>query len=564
MPQDGLSVPFLPALSRQVGGAAHDAWLDFTAKPDPQVIRDNFRDFSALVEAARRHAARGDAAMAATHAEAAHGFARERHPGIYACPELDRMLDDIGCAAVPLHPSLRGRAPPTRIRHVLHVCCHVRRVGGVSRLVWRWMQQDATRVHSLALTQQTWGEIPAAMQQAVRARGGRIHFVNDRPGDVLDRARRLRNIGAEADAIVLHIGDDVIPLLAFARARSVLPVIFVDHADHNFWLGAGSSGVVVSLRESGRRLARERRFVPPARSVLLPTPLDPPPPPDDRRAAKRLLGLPEDCVLLLSIARREKYETVSALSFAEAHLPLLRDRPETILAVIGTEARPDWQDAIRASGGRIMAFGQRDDTAPFHAAADVFVDTFPFASITSLLEAGLRGLPLVTLFPYTDAAAVLGADMPGLDGVLVRTRTHAGYLARLDQLVGDAALRRELGDATRARIAAHHTGAGWQRQLEAVYRTALAVGPAVLPDSAPQTPWLGEPDCLMPVVFGQGRTAEATLRGKDRLMPIASRLAQWARDVKAVGPGRWLAEGGLKRCVPEWLLPRLRHRKRGI
>src|SRR5262249_45466460 len=150
--------------------------------------------------------------------------------------------------------------------------------------------------------------------------------------------------------------------------------------------------------------------------------------------------------------------------------------------------------------------GTRPDTALFYQAADVYLDSFPLPSITSLLEAGSYGTPLVSGCPCPPAppGSVLGADTPALDTCLIRATDPADFRAAVGRLVEDAGLRRRTGEETRQSIAAIHAGAGWQRALEAVYGRALAVSPASgLPAGLmrPDRPSVEDLDRTLPRLF---------------------------------------------------------------
>lgn len=549
------------AVMKEADLAGIERWTDLSTLGDPDRILRNFQEFSGLVGAAQHCLGRGDHAMAAVLGDAALGHALARHPGLFACPALEHLLVALGRAALP--PAGPPRPRPGAIRHVLHVCSYVRPVGGHSRLIWRWIGADAGRRHSLALTRETHWTIPEPLREAVRGSGGRITIVNSVPGGLLRWARRLHAIARTADAIVLHGNDDVLPLIALAGLAQEIPVILVDHADHLFWLGAGTATLIASMRESGLRLARRRRGVDPSRQALLPTLIEPPVRDLGRTQARRALGIPEDAVVLLSIARAGKYACVNGVSFAEAHLPLLLAYPRAELVVVGPGRPTTWAAAIAAAGGRIRTFAETPDTARFYAAADLYLDSYPHTSITSLLEAGAHGIPLVTLDPYGEQAEVLAADMPGLTGSLVRTGSHADYLRQVGALVADAAARRRLGDATRAKILACHTGTAWRQALEDVYRRALAAPRAVPPhplqDPPPARPEPETLDLLLPL---HGRAVEVTeaIEARLRLMPLWRHMFHMARMARAVGVGRWMASGGPKRLVPLWLVCLLRWR----
>jgi hypothetical protein len=124
-----------------------------------------------------------------------------------------------------------------------------------------------------------------------------------------------------------------------------------------------------------------------------------------------------------------------------------------------------WRDASAATGGRVLAKGLRHDTRVFFEAADVYIDSFPFSSNTSLLEAGGFGLPLISYFPHSAESLVLGAGAPGIDAPLRKVTDFSGFERALHELIADPVLRERLGDTTRRTIEQLHCGEGWRHNL---------------------------------------------------------------------------------------------------
>lgn len=531
------------------------------------LILQHFRNFRRLVAQAEDFARAGENAAAAAYGELAALYAISRHCGLFVSADLERVLLTVGLQALPRWTTAAAaRAPADGPRHVLHVSTRVMPVGGHSRMLWRWIQQDSERVHSVALTRQT-KEVPKTLSDAVARTGGRIYQVNRVVGGMIAWAKQLRKVATAVDLVVLHtFNDDVTSLIAFANREERPPVIFLDHADHIFWLGAAISDVVVSLRESGMCLAQRRRGIPAERNALLPTILAPTRRWLSRTEAKRRLGLPEDSVMLLSIARALKYGAIGNRSYADAHVPLLERYKRALFIVVGPGNHFSWSDAARRTQGRIISVGEHDDTNTYYQAADIYVDSFPFVSTTSLLEAGSFALPLVSLFPYSDASAILGADAPGLAGNLILARGLGQYEAVLSRLIEDERYRREIGEATRRKITEIHVGSGWQRRLNEIYSLALRLPRSGGERGADDEMFIGEPDIYIPRIHGASDPSESADRDIDgmiesiiRIMPLDQRLIQWIRLATTAGgfcqAGRVAA---LKYLAPEWFVGRLR------
>lgn len=528
----------------------------------PERIRQNFEVFRDLVNRVKDYAKSGKYEAAAVYAEMAADYACWEHCGFFTSPELERVLISIGREAITAnqnHGNFDRHRPLARPhRRILHVASSVQGIGGLSRMIWRWIREDTTSCHSLALTRQFPKKVPQAMQEAIADSHGTIHILNRNLGGILDWARQLREISAAADLVVLHVANhDVVPLIAFANKEQSPPIVFLDHADHQFWLGASISDVVVSLRESGMRLANERRGIEKSRSVILPIILEPTQRKFSRQEAKQKIGIPEDSILLLSIARSLKYKTMDGISFADAHIPLLKKHSQAMLIAIGPDRTisEEWSAAMEQTPGKIQVLEEREDTDIFYQAADIYVDSFPYVSITSLLEAGSYDVPLVSRYPYpSDACAIFGADIPGLTGNLIQARNLDEYTEVLSKLVENERFRHALGAATSKQITDMHTGTSWQQFLQEVYIRADTI-PRLTPQLTVESKsmdriCIGEPDVFLLYLYKLGDPGKADRIHQEylRMLPFPQRFQDWLTLVKQHG----LRNNAVHLLLPQW------------
>ncbi|TBR59163.1 glycosyl transferase family 1 [Westiellopsis prolifica IICB1] len=524
-----------------------------------QQIQQNYQEFRNLVVQAKDHLARGNYNVAAVYAQMAALYGFWRHSGLFVSPELEQILITIGLKTIPNFPK-QNILLPGKQRRVLHVASAVQSIGGLGRMIWRWIEQDTESTHSLVLTQQASAYVPKIIKDAVSKSGGKIYSLNETTiGGMLSWARKLRKIAAFADVVILHIWpDDAIPLIAFANKEQSPPVLFLDHADHGFWLGASISDVVINLRTSGMLLAQERRGIAAERVALLPIILPAIHRTISRTEAKQKLGLDSNSILLLSIARAPKYKTINGTNFADAHVPLLEKYDNAVLVVIGPGDSEDWSAAVERTGGRIKIFAEREDTAVFYQAADIYVDSFPIISITSLLEAGSYGVPLVTRYPYSDACGIIGSDAPGLDENLLRAGNLEEYTEILSRLVEDEQFRLSLSEATKKSISDQHMGSNWQDSLEKIYAQANNLPRVDFNCNLQDEVYFGEPDILLPQIFfhacGQEKIDPESLK-KWQMMPFNQRFLFWMNQLKTKGFGR---NGKIDLLLPQWLYLNLR------
>lgn len=519
-----------------------------------KLILQNAKIFHDLVAQAQRFVRENQYDMAVVYCSMAASYASGRTCGLFVSLKLEKVLLEVGQKTI--HGNYRYNRPTSQNnpQKILHVATHMKSIGGHSRMLWRWIQQDSQRSHSLVLTRQSPDKVPQPLENAISQSKGELHILNEGFNSFISWAKRLRELSTSADLVVLHTHNyDVIPILAFASREGTPPIVFLDHADHLFWLGASIGDVVVSLRESGSYLAQRRRHVEASRNVMLPVILEPIQRKLSRSEAKQQLGIPEDQVLLVSIARALKYRSINGMTFADAHVPTLRQYENAILIVVGPGEQQDWLPAIQQTQGRIRVLAETEHTSVFYQAADIYVDSFPFVSNTSLLEAGSYGVPLVTRYPYSsEACGILGADMLGLTGNLIRVQNLEEYTQVLSHLIKDANYRRSVGEATQHKIVEVHQAKGWQDFLEQVYRQACSISKSTFPAEAKDEIHLGEPDVFLPRIHDIEMTTDQLIEWHLPLMPLVRRFSYWSKLVQKYN----LRAIPINLLLPEWFRSR--------
>ncbi len=437
----------------------------------------NHQQFESYLDQAKGAYGSGDYSRAAAFAQIAAGYAWHRHSGFFYSAELEELVGAISAHAMP--DSVRWRKGRDGPRRVLHVLTQVYPFGGHTRLVRNWIETDKSSEHHVALTQQGSLASPPWLGAAARNSGGTFRHL-DQSGGLLRIAGRLQRMASEADFIVLSVHpDDVVPSLAFQNAVNAPPIAHLNHADHAFWLGSQICDVVLNLRRSGEGLAIARRGLPALRNMILPVPL----PATggiglSRTAARRQLSINDDEVLILTVASQHKFQTFEDVNFAEIHFSVLEQRPNVRFLVVGpTSSDSYWRHWEQVSNGQLRAVGTHPDTDRFLAAADIYCDSFPIGSMTSLLEAGLAGLPCVSWRPLESrsaSAATLSSDNCASDDLQVGYVDKTRYLDRLQVLI-DEPNRAEFGARLSESLTRAHTSDGWLAQVDEAYLRGRAL-----------------------------------------------------------------------------------------
>ena len=518
----------------------------------------SYDEYDAHVRHAEKLFSEGRLAAASLTAAVAASIAAHRHCGIFASPRIERILIGIGDA---LSGRDHAEIPVSRtkpIKSVLHIATELAPVGGLTRMISRWVNADKSRNNSLVLTQHR-GPIPDHTKEAFARSGGRIYELNHSPGGKLEWALELRRLAKQFDAVVLHFHcEDVIPLIAFSDPKAMPPIILLNHADHLFWIGPSISQVVISLREAAEDIAINRRGVEPRRSIIMPTIVDPTVREKTRAEAKRALQIDPDCVLILSVARGVKYRSINGITFADRHTKVLAENPRAKLLVIGVGNPADWEPVKRAYPGQLETLPEIELPKAYFEAADIYVDSYPFVSSTSMMEAAGYGLPLLTIFDAPREARIFGINHVGLDGTSIVATSQADYEEKLSRLIRDEPYRRSVAEASHEAVVSQHTPPGWLAFLERVYDRVRDLPP---PDPRTfterqdlETPYLGEPDRRHHSIVGSSLSTDAITRSFMGMVPARDRYAVW-RKLNANGyfKGKKAFHKYGPLLLPEWL-----------
>ena len=397
------------------------------------------------------------------------------HPGYYAHYPLEAMLREIG-DLLGENPTPVEDTLPTRkngAKTYLHVLTTALPIGGHTRLVERIIANTTSGIneqHSVVLVDQGTDEIPAWLRKAVEDTGGGLCVFPKGIG-FTDRARMLRQIAREwADTVLLHIHpSDSASSLAFASPGGP-PVVFINHADHVFWLGAACSDVVADIRPEGQDLTINRRGDTP--SILLPIPLEPIVNEESSENARNSLGISCNRIVLLAIASSYKFVPYGELDFPALAADILKRNKNAVLLVVGpSESETCWQHAVAVSEGRLKLFGIQPNIDRFYAAADICLESFPVGSLTSTLDAMLRGIPVVRAPRGTPPILALTQ----YDGMMEPAENPEAYVDQVSTLICDRVGRLTAGNAQRRAVLNLHTGQSWHNSWQKLINSLPAV-----------------------------------------------------------------------------------------
>ncbi|OQM46897.1 hypothetical protein B6A27_03705 [Anoxybacillus sp. UARK-01] len=353
---------------------------------------------------------------------------------------------------------------------VLHVISTAYLTGGHTRLMDRWirLRKHYDEVHSVVFTDQRNNVVPDWLIKTINEANG-WYYVFNNDYNFRSQCLKLRKLAQEwADLVVLHTHpNDPIPILAFGNKEGLPPIILVNHADHVYWLGGSVSDAVMDIRMAGQFITKHRRGI--QNSAVLPIPLMK----KERKISKTKLrekyGLPNEAVILLSIASGYKFKPYRHLNFPITLAEVLRKAPDAILIVIGPNPQDDiWREVGKSTNGRIIVIGATTEIEEFYQLSDIFLESFPIGSLTAELDAMLYGLPVIKAPKPLSNLLTIGDDYTSLDGT---PKSLRDYRELVFNYIHDFQIRKERGNQQREEVINKHTGDGWNNCLDSILLT---------------------------------------------------------------------------------------------
>ncbi|HRK62977.1 MAG TPA: hypothetical protein PLN53_01195, partial [Terricaulis sp.] len=232
------------------------------------------------------------------------------------------------------------------------------------------------------------------------------------------------------------------------------------------------------------------------------------------------------------------------------------------LIVVGGDEQPNWAPYFEKFGDRLQSLKPTPNPRIYYEAADIYVDSYPFVSSTSMMEASGHGAPAVSIFTHPDDVRITAINHFALVGNTWQARSFDEYRAMLEKLIGDAALRESMGAKACEAVAAAHNPPGWNAWMEAVYARAAELPPldnrSML--AMKDAPNFGELDVRHEDLFGGNWPIEQYVKSYIGVMPFGQRLKLW-RELKAKGmfsnprraPAFLLPEWGKRMVRDGWL-----------
>lgn len=301
------------------------------------------------------------------------------------------------------------------------------------------------------------------------------------PGGVLALRRWLT--ANPADVVNTHSSTDTwLAALACLFMKSPPPLVRTRHISapipNNLptrWLYGAATRHIVTTGEALRRQLIEENGFDADRITSIPTGMAADYfVPGDQAAARARLGLPQGAPLIGIVATLRSWKGHRYLLDAFARLPA-----DTGLVIVGDGPyRQTIEAKIRelGIGDRVTLAGNRAEVLPWLQALDVFaLPSYANEGVPqALVQAMLCGLPCVT----TAVGSIGEVARDGDTALVVKPEDVPDLRRGLERLLGDAALRAQLGAKARAHCAANCSIEKMLERMENIFLDAVGAGAA--------------------------------------------------------------------------------------
>lgn len=336
----------------------------------------------------------------------------------------------------------------------IHIVTSTYKVGGHSRLLREWVTRHNEHEHLIIIVEENNVDREFFNGSTIIELG---HLNNP-----FEKAGLIRSIAKQSDFVFLHHHmHDITSIMALATHDLMPPVAILNHADHLFWVGVSVCDYIIEIREGYLQLDIERRQL--KCGGYLPIPVKP----DNKfnkSECRAELGISSETVVLLTMASAFKFVPTGNYDFFNCILPVLQKNKKVLLIVIGIAT----DNPAARIHPQIRYEGIVVDPTKYKVVCDIYVESFPFASFTSLLETVVNGAAVHLMYNPPLLSKMLISDHHDEKSIWHYSSNIFEWQLKLNLLISNDAERVASMEAAKEYVyKAHHNE--WLNYLNDIY-----------------------------------------------------------------------------------------------
>lgn len=338
----------------------------------------------------------------------------------------------------------------------LHLFSEICNIGGHSRLIFSWIENDTTSKHYLMSTWQNFQEVSEIAESYLYKINNNL-FVYDQNLSIIEKAQKIVDTlkKNQFSRIILHIHPhDLIPSMIFSSKKIKSPVFFLNHAEHTYWLGAPVVDFLLQIRESNILKDSKNRNIPVQDQFFLPIPV---------RQSYSVKKLEKQTFNIISIGRESKYEPNQEYNFYEEALRIVKKFEYVVFTIVGIESNNPNRKTYQHE--RLIFIHPTRDINLYIENADLYLEGFPIPSFTSLLEPAMAGVPFVL---HYNPASVYKVFEDHEEKGIFYPKDLKNWQIEVDRMITDENYRNFINNLQLTYLQENYSSQGWNLKLKRI------------------------------------------------------------------------------------------------
>ncbi len=342
---------------------------------------------------------------------------------------------------------------------ILHIATSLNETGGHTKLFENYLFNLIDFKHDLFLTKKD--EIPKRIKENNLLDTIISPKAHHKDKEIIDN---LASIACNYDFVFLHINQyDYIPIIA-NELNKFKKTIFINHSDHTFWLGTTITDICINFRPFGDNLTLKRRNI--KRTLILPLPIKFQINPCENNTD--IFNQKSTHTIFLTVSSKYKLIPSQQHDFFKTIYTILDLNPNFQYILVGVSEEDLKTTFNIKKHERLFLTGVIEDPSIYYQIADVYLEGFPFNSLTALYESILYDTFPVLMYAPENPNVNLETEL-AFDGILYHSENEKEYINHILNILNNPSERTNTINELKKRIFFFNNGNYWDENLNKIF-----------------------------------------------------------------------------------------------